>query len=67
MICFKLWEPVYFYNCTDKSGKFLMHPGRFMGFSCNVGNPMTFKVLSAIPNRISVIWLFTEASSSRIL
>ena len=45
MIRFKFWEPVYYQNWTDKSGKVIMHPGRFVGFAWNVSNPMTFKVL----------------------
>ena len=45
MIRFKLWEPVYYRNCTNKAGNFIMHPGRFMGFAWNIGDPMTFKVL----------------------
>ena len=44
-IHFKFCQPVYFRNWTDKSGKVLMHPGMFVGFAWNVGNPMTFKVL----------------------
>ena len=45
MIRFKLWEPVYYQNWTDKSGKVLMRPGRFVGFAWIIGGPMTFKVL----------------------
>ena len=45
MIWFKLWGPLYFRNWDDKSGKVVMHPGVFMGFACNIGDPMTFKVL----------------------
>ena len=44
-IHFKLWEPVYFINWTNKPGKVLIHHGRFVWFDCNVGNQMTFKVL----------------------
>ena len=45
MIRFKFWEPVYYQNWTDKAGKVLMHPGRFVGFSCIIGDHMTLKVL----------------------
>ena len=45
MIRFKFWEPVYYQNCTNKVGKFLMHPGRFVGFYFNFGDPLTLKVL----------------------
>ena len=30
LIWFKFWEPVYFWNWTDKAGKVFMHPERFM-------------------------------------
>ena len=36
---------MYFQNWTNKAGKVLIHPGRFVGFAWNVGDPMTFKVL----------------------
>ena len=45
MIWFKFWEPVYYWNWTDKTGKVLMHPGRFLGFAWNIGDPMTLKVI----------------------
>ena len=45
MICFKFLYPVFFQDWTDKSLKFLMHPGRFVGITWNVGNPITFKVI----------------------
>ena len=45
MITFTLWEPVYYRNCTDKAGKVILHPGKFMGFTWEIGEPMTFKVL----------------------
>ena len=45
MIGFKLWDPVYYQDLTDKYGKVLMHPGRFWEFDQNFGDPMTFKVL----------------------
>ena len=45
MIQFKLWEPVYYRNWTDKAGRVLMNPGRFLEFYWNIGDPMTFKVL----------------------
>ena len=45
MIRFKFWEPVYYQNWTDKSGKVLMRPGRFVGFAWIIGDPMTFKLL----------------------
>ena len=45
MIWFKLWEPMYYQNWTDNAGKVLMHPGRFVWFTWNIGDPMTFKVL----------------------
>ena len=45
MIWFKFWEPVYFRKWTNKAGKVVMHPIRFMGFTYNVGDIMTFKVL----------------------
>ena len=45
IIRFKFWEPVYYRNWTDKPGKVLMHPGRFVGFAWNIGDPMTFKVI----------------------
>ena len=44
MTKFKFLEPVYYRNWTETSGKVLMHPGRFMGFAWDVGEPMTFKV-----------------------
>ena len=44
MIWFKFWEPVYYRNCNGKSGKVLIHPGRFVGFVWDVGDPMTSKV-----------------------
>ena len=50
MIRFKFWEPVYFQNCTDKVGKFLMHPRMFVGFTCNFGGPTTFKMLQCNTN-----------------
>ena len=45
MIRFKFWEPVYYRDWTEKGGDVLMHPGRFIGFSWSVFDPMTFKVL----------------------
>ena len=45
MIWFKLWELVFYRNWTNKTGKVLMHPGRFVWFAWGIGNPMTFKVL----------------------
>ena len=45
MIQFKLWDPVYYRNWTDKAGKVLMHPGRFIGFAWIIGDPMTFRLL----------------------
>ena len=45
MIWFKFWEPVYYRNWTKTAGKVLMHPGRFLGFACHVGELMTFKML----------------------
>ena len=45
MIHFKFWEPVYYRNWNKTASKVLMHPGRFMGFAWDVGDPMTFKVL----------------------
>ena len=45
MILFKFWKPVYYRNWTKTASKVLMHPGRFVGFAWDVGNPMTFKVL----------------------
>ena len=45
MIRFKFWEPVYYRNWTETAGKVCMHPGRFMGFAWETGDPMTFKVL----------------------
>ena len=45
MIRFKLWETVYYQSWTDKYVNVLMHPGRFMGFTWNIGDHMTFKVL----------------------
>ena len=50
MIRFKLWEPVYYQNLTETASKVLMHPGRFMGFAWDVGDPMTFKVLQCHAN-----------------
>ena len=50
MIRFKLWEPAYYRNWTETAGKVLMHPGRFMGFSWETGDPMTFKVLQCHAN-----------------
>ena len=45
MIRFKFWDPVYYWNWTDKAGKVLMHPGRFLGFAWNIDDPMTLKVI----------------------
>ena len=45
-IRFKFWEPVYFRDWTNKSGKVLMHPRRFVGFNWNIGDPMTFNVIT---------------------
>ena len=45
MIQFKFWEPMYYRNWTKTASKVLMHPGRFMGFAWDVGNPIKFKVL----------------------
>ena len=45
MIWLKFWETVYYRNWTDKSGKVLMHPRRFVEFAWNVGDPTTFKVI----------------------
>ena len=45
MIRLKILKPVYYRNWTDKEGRVLMNPGRFVGFAWNVGEPMTFKVL----------------------
>ena len=36
---------MYFQNWTNKAGKVSMHPGSFVGFSCNVSDTMTFKVI----------------------
>ena len=45
MIRLMFWESVYFQIWTDKAWNILMHPGRFMGFAWNVGDPMNFKLL----------------------
>ena len=45
MIWFKFLEPVYYQNWTDKAGKILMYPGRFVAFAWNISDPMTVKVL----------------------
>ena len=45
MIWFKLWDPVYYRDWTDKSGKVLMHPGRSVGFPWNIVVPIIFKVI----------------------
>ena len=45
MTRFKLWEPVYYQNWTDKAGKVLMLPGRFVGSAWIIGEPMTFKLI----------------------
>ena len=45
IICFKFWDPVYLQNWTNKVINDFMHPGRFMGFAWNIGDPMTFKEL----------------------
>ena len=50
-IWFKFWEPMYYRNWTDKSGKVLMHPRRFLGFTWNIGDPMTFKVIHCNADR----------------
>ena len=50
MIQFKFWDMMYYRNWTDKAGKLLMRPGRFMGFAWNIGDPMTFKVLQCNKN-----------------
>ena len=36
---------MYYRNWIKTAVKFLMHLGRFVGFSWHVGDPMTFKVL----------------------
>ena len=41
----EFWEPVYYRNWTETASKVIMHPRRFMGFTWDVGDPMTFKVL----------------------
>ena len=48
MIWFNFWEQVYYRNWTDKTGKVLMNPRKFVGFVWNVGEPMTFKMLQCI-------------------
>ena len=45
MIRFNVWETVYYRHWTDKTGKVIMHPGRFVGFTWNIGDPMIFKVI----------------------
>ena len=45
MIRFKSWEPVFYWNWTNKAENVLMHPGRFVGFSWSIGNLMTFEVI----------------------
>ena len=57
MLRFKFWDPVYYQNWTDKVGKVLMHPGRFVGFACNIGDPTTFKVLQCneYPHKRNVV------------
>ena len=45
IILFNLWDPVYYRNWTDKSGKVLMHPGRSVGFPWNIVFPIIFKVI----------------------
>ena len=45
MIRFKFWETVFYRNWTDKAGKVIINPGRFVGFAWIIGDPMTFKVL----------------------
>ena len=45
MIRFKSWETVYYRNWNETAGKILMNTGRFAGFACHVGKPMTFKVV----------------------
>ena len=53
MIQFKFWETMYYRNWTKTASKVLMHPGRFMGFTWDVGNYMIFKVFQchADPNK----------------
>ena len=48
---FKLWDPVYYQNLRDKSGKFLMHLGSVLEFAWNIGYPMTFKVIQCSTNK----------------
>ena len=50
MICFKFRDLVHFRNWTNKVGKILIHPRRFVGFNWNMGNLMTFKVLQGSTN-----------------
>ena len=67
MIWFKLWEPVYYQNWTNKSGKVLMNPRRFAGFAWNVGDPMNFKVLECNEDPHKRNIFYPEVLSSRIL
>ena len=45
MICSKFWGTLYYWNWTNKEGEFIIQPMRFVGFACNIVNPMTFKVI----------------------
>ena len=45
MTQFKFLELVYYQNWNNKSGKVVTHCGRFLIFSGNVGDTMTFKIL----------------------
>ena len=50
MIRFKFLVLVYYRKWTKIASKVLMHPGSFMGFAWDVGDPMTFKVLQCHTN-----------------
>ena len=50
MIWFKFWETLYYRKWVGKAGKVLMHPRRFIGFTWNIGDSMTFKVLQCNEN-----------------
>ena len=66
MIRYKFWEPVYYCNWTDKSDQVLIHPGRFVGFSWNVDDPMILRCFIEMNIRISGILLSTEVLLYRV-
>ena len=52
LLCFSFYEPVLYHDEGAKFPDSKEKPGRFVGFAPNVGDALTFKILTADTNMI---------------